>query len=121
MEHRTRQIKPAMSAANDAVSVIINTTQSFADTPSSTAQGDFRNRFVNHRLVGRLKVGDQAVTWSAKKWSDGAWVADPDSDIADGATLSASTTHDINEYLQGDVARYTTNGGTGPDDLDFDG
>ncbi len=121
MEHRKREIKPTMSVANNGVSVIVNTTQSFADTPSSTGRGDHRLRFAGHRLVGRIKVGDQAVTWSAKRWSDGAWVADLDSDIADGTSLTASTSYDVNELITGDVVRYTTNGATGPDDLDFDG
>lgn len=115
------RFNPTIDADDDAVSVIFNTTYGFGPVPSSTVIGDRRGSFQNHRLIlDHIKVGNQAVTISFKKLVDGAWVADPDAPIADGTSLTASTTHGpYNWYLAGGEKQcYLTNGGTGPDDLD---
>lgn len=123
MSLRGQRFIPATTIANDGVTVVFNTTWGLAKVASSTTLGDKRGRYNGYRLlIDHIKVGNQAVTISFKKYVDGAWVADLDAPLPDGTSLTASTTYQsMNWYLEGGERQcYITNGGTGPDDLDVE-
>jgi|GEM_PF-5076783 len=102
---------PTPSVANNAVSVVFDSTRSFASAPSSTTVGDFRGRHPSTRIAGVALCTDQNVTLRLDYLkSDGTWVTG-----AKSQTCTAGTDQPIDWLASASDWRVVVaNGATGP-------
>lgn len=114
---------------SEIVYVVDSTNLLGADAGSvaaATAPGTQRGQFAGYRCRLVIKVGDQAVTWTAQIMTDDAgastdWENDTTLVHATGSgtgTLAASTTYKFTWYPSAEFRFAITAGGTAPDDLD---
>lgn len=111
---------PAVSVANNAVNVLVDSTNGFVSaTPASLVPGPFRGRWANMGIKGTIAATGQNVTINLEALTGSAGTSgDWEIESSGTVTVTAGTTYTLRWCPTApDFRLREVNGGTGPTTL----